>query len=393
MRAVDQLGHPALDVRLGGIYSLERLARESPEHHPPIMEILAAFVREHAPWPARADGRQPAPVRRRRARRRAPGCAPRPTCRRRSRSSAGARSARTPTLRSVLPHTALAGAMLTGAHLERALLSGANLEGADLFKANLSAADLEGASLRGAGLLLANLNDTVLWGANLEGARLYGAHLEGAALKGANLQGRRPDRRQPEGRRPARRGADRRRSDRSEPRRRRSRGREPRGREPPGRELEGRGPAQCALRRVDDLAGRLRRGRPGRRRRALAQEPALRTRVGGTSHGSGLAPRGAGVHEHPSSGRSREPAWPHVSEEPESQEPCRRAGRARARSRLRPTVAGRRTRARLPEAPMPRLEATGRAPSAASPRAWTAAAAQMAARAGARGPDEPPPPH
>src|SRR5438105_7612227 len=57
MRAVDQLGHPALDVRLGGIYSLERLARESPENHIPIIEILAAYVREHAPWPARASAR------------------------------------------------------------------------------------------------------------------------------------------------------------------------------------------------------------------------------------------------------------------------------------------------------------------------------------------------
>ncbi len=57
MRAVDQLGHPALDVRLGGIYSLERLARESPENHAPIIEILAAYVREHAPWPAGGSGR------------------------------------------------------------------------------------------------------------------------------------------------------------------------------------------------------------------------------------------------------------------------------------------------------------------------------------------------
>ena len=59
MRAIDQVGHPALDVRLGGIYSLERLAQESPEDHGPIIEILAAFVREHAPWPAReGNGRR-----------------------------------------------------------------------------------------------------------------------------------------------------------------------------------------------------------------------------------------------------------------------------------------------------------------------------------------------
>jgi uncharacterized protein YjbI with pentapeptide repeats len=174
MRAVDQIGHRALDVRLGGMYSLERLARESPEHHGPITEILAAFVREHAPWPARSGESRRRP----------------PTDVQAAVTILGRRIVAQDTGASIsLMHTALAGATLTGAHFERALLSGANLEGADLFKANLNAADLEGANLRNAGLLLANLNDTVLWGANLEGARLYGANLEGAALKSANLKG------------------------------------------------------------------------------------------------------------------------------------------------------------------------------------------------------------
>jgi uncharacterized protein YjbI with pentapeptide repeats len=175
-RAIEQLGHPALDVRLGGIYSLERLAREWPENHPPIIEILAAYVREHAQLAARTNGH-------REARRRPP------TDVQASLTVLGRRILAYDNDAPVgLAHTALAGATLTGAHLERALLSGSNLEGADMFKAHLNAADLEGASLRGAGLLLANLNDTVLWGANLEGARLYGANLEGAALKGANLK-------------------------------------------------------------------------------------------------------------------------------------------------------------------------------------------------------------
>ena len=185
MRAIDQLGHPALDVRLGGIYSLERLAQESPDDHAPIIEILAAFVREHAPWPVRADvgagdgdGHARGELRARPA-----------TDVQAAVTILGRRTLGHDTEAPIgLPHTALAGAMLTGAQLEGALLSGANLEGADLFKANLRAADLEAANLRGAGLLLANLNDTVLWGANLESARLYGAALEGAALKGANLR-------------------------------------------------------------------------------------------------------------------------------------------------------------------------------------------------------------
>lgn len=174
MRAVDQVGHRALDVRLGGMYSLERLARESPEHHGPITEILAAFVREHAPWPPHAGENRRRPA----------------TDVQAAVAILGRRIVAQDTGAPIsLAHTALGGATLTGAHLERALLSGVNLEGADLFKANLNAADLEGANLRHAGLLLANLNDTVLWGANLEGARLYGADLGGAALKGANLKG------------------------------------------------------------------------------------------------------------------------------------------------------------------------------------------------------------
>jgi uncharacterized protein YjbI with pentapeptide repeats len=192
MRAIDQLGHPALDVRLGGIYSLERLAQESAEEHGPIIEILAAFVREHAPWPAPVEARSG------NGHARGSGAGGHGG-EQRARPATDVQAAVTILGRRTiaydteapigLPHTALAGALLTGAHLEGALLSGANLEGADLFKANLRAADLEGANLRGAGLLLANLNDTVLWGANVEGARLYGANLEGAALKGANLRG------------------------------------------------------------------------------------------------------------------------------------------------------------------------------------------------------------
>jgi len=189
MRAIDQLGHPALDVRLGGIYSLERLAQESSEDHGPIIEILAAFVREHAPWPVRTGAQSGDGDGQDRGAHAGDHRARPATDVQAAVTILGRRTLAHDTEAPIgLPHTALAGAMLTGAQLEGATLSGANLEGADLFKANLKAADLEAANLRGAGLLLANLNDTVLWGANLEGARLYGANLEGAALKGANLR-------------------------------------------------------------------------------------------------------------------------------------------------------------------------------------------------------------
>src|SRR5262249_858855 len=52
-KAIEQLGSAQSGVRIGGIYALERIARDSPRDHPTIMEVLAAFIREHSPemWP------------------------------------------------------------------------------------------------------------------------------------------------------------------------------------------------------------------------------------------------------------------------------------------------------------------------------------------------------
>src|SRR5664280_1973712 len=45
----DSKGNPKLEVRLGGIYALERIANESERDHWPIMEVLCTYVRENAP--------------------------------------------------------------------------------------------------------------------------------------------------------------------------------------------------------------------------------------------------------------------------------------------------------------------------------------------------------
>src|SRR5262249_3829630 len=45
-KAIDQLGKDTLAVRLGGIYALERIARDSEPDHWAVMEVLTAFVRE-----------------------------------------------------------------------------------------------------------------------------------------------------------------------------------------------------------------------------------------------------------------------------------------------------------------------------------------------------------
>jgi hypothetical protein len=54
-KAVEQLGNDKLEVRLGAIYALERIARDSRRDHGPIMETLIAYVRENAPWPPKGD--------------------------------------------------------------------------------------------------------------------------------------------------------------------------------------------------------------------------------------------------------------------------------------------------------------------------------------------------
>jgi hypothetical protein len=45
-RAIEQLGSAELDVRLGGIYALERIARDSPSDRATIEEVLTLAVRQ-----------------------------------------------------------------------------------------------------------------------------------------------------------------------------------------------------------------------------------------------------------------------------------------------------------------------------------------------------------
>ena len=44
-RSVEELGSKSLDVRLGGIYALERLAHDSPGDKETIVSVLSAFAR------------------------------------------------------------------------------------------------------------------------------------------------------------------------------------------------------------------------------------------------------------------------------------------------------------------------------------------------------------
>jgi hypothetical protein len=44
-KAVEELGHEKAPVRLGALYSLERLAQDNPEHHQTVVNMFCAYLR------------------------------------------------------------------------------------------------------------------------------------------------------------------------------------------------------------------------------------------------------------------------------------------------------------------------------------------------------------
>ncbi|HWG85452.1 MAG TPA: pentapeptide repeat-containing protein [Deinococcales bacterium] len=189
-KAVAQLGSDEpIEVRLGGIYALERLMADSPEDQPTIVEVLAAYVRHlrnaslhGADLPramlqdARLEGADLIDALLEDA-----------TLTSARLDEANLRDALLG--RADLNKAQLRYARLRGADLRKAELRRANLEHAELTSANLEGADLSGAYLHGVTLLGADLQGANLSGAHLEGANLTGAHLEGANLTGAHLSG------------------------------------------------------------------------------------------------------------------------------------------------------------------------------------------------------------
>jgi Pentapeptide repeats (8 copies) len=169
-KAIEQLGSDkGLDVRIGGIYALERIARDSPRDHPTIMEVLTAFVRERSRerWPPAEDGAKP------------PDRLTRPDVQA-AVTVIGRRTIRHDSRQINLVAAQLIYADLSGADLSGANLYRADLSGADLYRADLGGAVLTGAVLAGAHLAFARLPS-----ANLDGADLGGAVLTGAVLAGA----------------------------------------------------------------------------------------------------------------------------------------------------------------------------------------------------------------
>jgi len=179
-RAIDQLGksddqpgkYNNLAIRLGGIYSLERIARDSVEadqtsveadqtkentegrnDHWAIMEILTTYIRQNAGWTVDKEKEIETPK-------------------------------LSPDIQAIL--TVLGRRYLKYNEGESQRL---NLSRTDMRVANLNNANLNGADLMGTHLDEAQLKDTYLNEAILYGVSLKGAFLNGARLQNANLQG------------------------------------------------------------------------------------------------------------------------------------------------------------------------------------------------------------
>jgi len=182
-RALDQLGSEQLDVRLGGIYGLERIAaRASQEavaaggaYRPPadqegsgapppagwwpsqdrvqVFEILSAYVRTTSHRP---------PV--------GPAGSPALQLRQADVNAAVTVLARRTVLAGDVPLD-LSGSLLAGARLGWARLAGADLRGADVSRASLQHAELAGVHLEQARLCGTQFQDADLRGAHLAGAR------------------------------------------------------------------------------------------------------------------------------------------------------------------------------------------------------------------------------
>ena len=179
-RAVDQLGNESMDVRIGGIYALERIAKDSRHDHPQVMEVLTAFVREHAAWPPPFEGPRLFDAERRpRLRQDVQAVMNVIGRRRREHDERGAELDLMNTdlryLYLIHDRAHLEGIFLSGAHLENAYLLDAHLDGAVLGEAHLNGAYLVGVSFRQASMTGAHLERADLEHADLEGANLAGA--------------------------------------------------------------------------------------------------------------------------------------------------------------------------------------------------------------------------
>src|SRR5262249_21472271 len=190
-KAINQLDSKnAIELRLGGIYALERIAKDSERGHWTIMEVLTAYVREHASREKQGNSMKPSAGRRARNTKQEENAKP-PTDIQAVLTVIGRRKipemGETGKLNlrgTILPNVDLEDANLSGANLAYAILLGANLSGSNLAEAGFSRANL-----RGAYFISTNLAGAYFDEADLRGAYILGTNLAGAVFFGVDFSG------------------------------------------------------------------------------------------------------------------------------------------------------------------------------------------------------------
>ncbi|MEM9032179.1 MAG: pentapeptide repeat-containing protein [Pseudomonadota bacterium] len=198
---------PNLEVRIGAIYALERIAQDSERDHIQIMEILCAYIRENS------NATPPKMSMRERYERETENTAEAPgltneqflesygMADRDLEEVIGISAVKSWASRLPKPRTDIQVALEVigrrwkarrdheAAEEYRLDLRGANLQGCDMVNRHFEKADLRGARLEGAILSEAKLEEAKLWRARLEGSTLWRARLERASLPNARLEG------------------------------------------------------------------------------------------------------------------------------------------------------------------------------------------------------------
>ncbi|WP_088240969.1 pentapeptide repeat-containing protein [Calothrix rhizosoleniae] len=171
-KAVEQLGSRKLEVRIGAIYALERISKDSDKDYWTVIEVLTAFLRERSNLNTENTQEVSEP--------KIDIQAVITVLKRRSKSYGNGEKEGLN-----LYQAKLQGASLGGANFQKASLGVANLQQAFLWEANLQQAFLVGANLQKAFLAKANLQKANLGRANLQQADLEKANLQKANLVGA----------------------------------------------------------------------------------------------------------------------------------------------------------------------------------------------------------------
>lgn len=183
-RAVDQLGSDKLDVRIGGIYALWRIADHSDRDREAVVSIMAAYLRTHLPWPPQEPAVPAADV----------SINSVPPLETRAADAQTALTCLGVLYQERRPEwlnvslTDLRRADCDGLSLHGVNFDGACLEAASVYQVNLSKASLIAANLRHAELGTSILHQVRCLQADLRGARLVKADLRSADFSGADLR-------------------------------------------------------------------------------------------------------------------------------------------------------------------------------------------------------------